>query len=698
MRITCGPSRFPIVGDVLLLVKRLAWLAMIVSLGIAKAGELRTIAELRRLSREESQKNPPALIRGTVTFVTVFDDRAEATVQDATEGIYTYFKTEDAARLQLEDLVEIKGYGDEGAWAPCLRAVEVTILGKGGLPEAKRTDYPALKSSLMDSQLVEIEGMVRDVQYDSSVAPPSTILTVSMPGGRAEVFKQGMPDDHLLGLVDSKVRVTGVPFQYFNQRRQAFEFRLMVTASQQITTVDLPPSPAFDLPVTPLGQLLQYDPKGHSEHRIRARGVVILHWPGEFLFLQDGDDGLLVRSRRTEALKPGDLVDVVAFATMGPYAAFLEDAEFRKIDSGRVPEVMPIALEDLATGDADARLVETQGVLESVSERNGRAYLMIRKGNLIVPAELPVAMEKLPPILPGSIVRVTGVCQVELGPQRRFAIFYRPESAKLLMRSADDVKVMRSAPWWTEKRLSMALTALVAVLGLAGVWLWSLQSRNVRLQREIGAREKAEAEVKRREEERSLLAADLHDSLEQSLTGVALQLQAAGRVKENHSPHLDLAERLLKYSREEVHRAVRDLRQPANEIFDPRQAIRDLVKRSEAASDATFQVDLPDSLPELPGHLSHHLLHLAQEGVTNALKHAEATLILISLKLQDGRIHFELTDNGKGFDTLNRPGVTDGHFGLQGMKERVARLGGKLEIDSKVGDGTRIKVMLPLES
>lgn len=666
--------------------------------------ELRTAGEIRRLSADQIASRPAVVINGRVTFVTLWSGRSEVSLQDETAGIYTYLKNADVLGLKLGDEVEVRGTARPGIWAPCLEAESVVVKGRRSLPEAGVVDYPELKSGSRDCEFVEIEGIVRDVQYDGTVAPPSTIFSVAMRGGRGEVFLSLPQDPSLQELVDSRVRVRGVPFHYFNQRRQVFEFRLMTCERSQIEVLEPAPSKPFEMPVTRVGRLLQYEPEGdsgtsgHSGHRVRVQGVVSLHWPGEFLFLQDGEDGLLVRSRRLTALKAGDRVDVAAFASMGKYAAFLEDAEFRKMDSGMPPKVVAVPLEELATGDADARLVETQGALESVSERNGRAFLMLRKGSLIVPAELPVPMMELPSILSGSLVKVTGICQVELGSQRQFARSYKPEGARLLLRSVGDVVVVRSAPWWTTRRLQLALTGLGVVLVIAMVWAWSLQSRNARLKREMTARERAEAEVKRREEERNLLAADLHDSLEQSLTGVALQLQAAKNqaVENGRSPHLALAERLLKHSREEVHRAVRDLRQPAREAFDLPMALRSLIRRAAVGSKVAFDLDLPEAMPELPGNLSHQVLHLVQEGVTNALKHADASSIRIELKRDAAGIRLEVADDGNGFDQASHPGPAEGHFGMQGMKERAARLGGTLEVDSVAGTGTRIKVVLPI--
>jgi len=231
------------------------------------------------------------------------------------------------------------------------------------------------------------------------------------------------------------------------------------------------------------------------------------------------------------------------------------------------------------------------------------------------------------------------------------------------------------------------------VLFVAMIWASTLQTRKLRLRKEIVAREQAEAEVKRREEERKILATDLHDSLEQSLTGVALQLQAAG--KQSGNEHLELAKRLLKHSREEVHRAVRDLREPVDGELDLGNALAGLVRRSSAGSAVDFTLDLPTRMPELAGHLGPQMLHFAQEGITNALKHADAASIRLGIGDEGEKVALEIEDDGKGFDVTDRPGPADGHFGLQGMKERASRLGGTIEIDSKPDEGTRIRIVLP---
>jgi signal transduction histidine kinase len=316
--------------------------------------------------------------------------------------------------------------------------------------------------------------------------------------------------------------------------------------------------------------------------------------------------------------------------------------------------------------------------------------------------ELPVPLAALPALDTGSVLSVTGVCQVDPGPQRRFARLYLPESARLLLRSVADIRVIRPAPWWNERRLATALASVGAGLLLIAGWTWSLRSRNAQLRNQMEARRRAETEVQRRRDEQSLLAADLHDSLEQTLTGVALQLQAArDQLPPNSNApqeHLTLAERLLEHGRTGVHRAVRDLRLSSQEALDLQDELRELIRTVSAQRKVKVDLSLPESLPELPVQTRCHLLHFAQEAVTNALKHANGEQVLLQLRIEEGRASLMVSDDGRGFDPMECPGPSQGHFGLQGMRERAARMNGTLHLETKPGSGTRLTLSIPILS
>ena len=97
-----------------------------------------------------------------------------------------------------------------------------------------------------------------------------------------------------------------------------------------------------------------------------------------------------------------------------------------------------------------------------------------------------------------------------------------------------------------------------------------------------------------------------------------------------------------------------------------------------------------------PQEMEQHLLRIAQEAVTNVLKHAGASRIVIKLHTEARRISLRIRDNGRGFEQQDVFSSTGGHFGLIGMRERAERLGGELHLASHPGEGTEVEVTVPL--
>ena len=98
----------------------------------------------------------------------------------------------------------------------------------------------------------------------------------------------------------------------------------------------------------------------------------------------------------------------------------------------------------------------------------------------------------------------------------------------------------------------------------------------------------------------------------------------------------------------------------------------------------------------MPAVIEGQLLRVAQEAVTNALKHAEAGRIEVELRFADERITLIVRDDGRGFDADHPPSASSGHFGLFGMRERAIKLEADLRVTSQPGEGTAIQIDVPL--
>ncbi|MGG6264894.1 sensor histidine kinase [Leptolyngbya sp. AN03gr2] len=191
--------------------------------------------------------------------------------------------------------------------------------------------------------------------------------------------------------------------------------------------------------------------------------------------------------------------------------------------------------------------------------------------------------------------------------------------------------------------------------------------------------------------ERTRIARDIHDSLGHSLTGLGIQLEAAQKLQhrdpEQAQRSLFLARQLADQCLHDVRRSLSSLRQSD---FDLNHAIAVLVAQSQQAG---FSIQLDFKLPQLPLQLSHQLYCIVQEGLVNVQKHADATQVILLGRSSADAIFIKLQDNGKGFDRTQQTGG----FGIRGMKERSQILGGQFSIESVVGQGTQIQVIVPVQ-
>jgi PAS domain S-box-containing protein len=197
-------------------------------------------------------------------------------------------------------------------------------------------------------------------------------------------------------------------------------------------------------------------------------------------------------------------------------------------------------------------------------------------------------------------------------------------------------------------------------------------------------------------EERNRMARDIHDTLAQGFTGVIVQLEAAddaigcSRRKEANE-HLQRAAELARRSLSEARRSVHALRPEALQAGNFWDALQGIVKNTTAGTALHTMFELRGQLRDLPAVWQENLLHIGQEGLTNALKYAHARNFETRLTSDTKELRLELRDDGDGFEVNARH---DG-FGLAGMRERVEQMGGSLKITSARGKGTKLVITLP---
>nr|MBI2903848.1 sensor histidine kinase [Chloroflexota bacterium] len=196
-------------------------------------------------------------------------------------------------------------------------------------------------------------------------------------------------------------------------------------------------------------------------------------------------------------------------------------------------------------------------------------------------------------------------------------------------------------------------------------------------------------------EERNRLAREVHDSLGHRLTVSAVQLEGAQRLI---TADPDRAAKMIGNVREEVRQALADLRRTVAALRAPLDtdlplapALTKLAADFQEATGVTVHAAIAPDLPTLPDAARLAIYRVAQEGLTNAQRHARATEVWLDLRRNDGQLALTVRDNGAGLAAGEEAG-----FGLLGLRERAAQLGGRLQLQPLSNGGAELRFDLPV--
>ena len=197
-------------------------------------------------------------------------------------------------------------------------------------------------------------------------------------------------------------------------------------------------------------------------------------------------------------------------------------------------------------------------------------------------------------------------------------------------------------------------------------------------------------------EERNRLSREMHDTIGHRLTVASVQLEGVQKLIAKDPAK---AEKMAETVREQVREALRELRQTVATLREPLEAdlpletsLKKLARSFEEGTGIIVHLMLPDSFPELTTSHRLAIYRTAQEALTNAQKHAGAQQIWLQVARQEEILTLRVSDNGKG---LKAQEEGDG-FGLRGIQERAAQLGGELRLEERKGGGTQVCLSLPV--
>ncbi len=565
--------------------------------------------------------------------------------------------------------------------------------------EPLNTSLTDLLKGRYDCRLVRVEGIVRDA-FLSETNPSWTRILLKDGGCTIDVSVPIATESEaraVTAMMDSRVSVEGICLVAGNGPRRR-SGRIFVCASLASVTrladgrirfEDVP-----DVSTIPLG----LQPSGMAAlGRHRATGTVIARWAEDNALLRtDSEDVVRVGFAADSLPYVGDRIDVAGFPESDFYSLILSRSLWRPIGKAKTGDEAPLdlRLRSLYRNELDLPrlnlswkygLVRIQGTVIDDSDSGERNVLQLVEDGFGVRVDASSVPGALSGVEPGSRISVVGVCVPDVEVWRPNLLVPRVRGFIVVVRTPDDITVLSRPPWWTKRKLWSLVGMLFLIALSASVWCISLNALANRRGRALlrGQMESMRAQLK--VVERTRLAVELHDSLSQNLAAVSMQL-AAGRT--------DVAARTVDACRNELRNCLWDLRSEALEAPDMQTAIE--ITLRPLADRSCFDIRFHVSRTHISDATAHAILHIVRELSANAIRHGGASRVEIAGWLADQELKITIRDNGSGFDPARHLGVADGHFGLAGVRERISRLGGRVEIESACGSGAVFSIHIPM--
>ncbi len=676
--------------------------------GVLSTSTLTNAEQIHRLTRLEAAAGRLVVIHGVVT--STLPKFGAAVVQEGTTGIYINNVNRSSNGLpSVGDLVEVEGTTEAGDFAPRVQASRITRLGIGQFPTPVHPYWDQMINGSLDTEFVEIEGIVTSILTNVPVpAPPGGLfVTLRTHDGKINVLAYDMGGTNEVVLKhseDALIRLRGCLFASWNGETHHVNVSEVYMYNPNVTVVDPAPASAFADAMKSVPDLLLFDPRASALKRVKVSGQ-IMGWRGGEFFAMDGTNGFRFLPREAVSCNIGELVEVVGFPSLTGPSPVLQEALVRKMGMAPLRDARPLGTKDLFRAQNDAVRVKVEAILLNLSEdqktfdlQAGLQRFVARLDNTPgLAAETSPGAGKGPALPIGSRLELTGVYAGNGGN--------RPASEdvasfELLVHSAADIQMLARPPFWTLQHTLILVGVLLGILALSLVWIRLLhhevQTRTDQLQAEVQNREQAERQHALAQE-RARIARDLHDDLGSSLTEISMLATTNPGLKLSVDESAGRMESIAGKSRTLV-KALDEIVWVVDPACDTLSSmIRYLASYVEeylAGMKITCRIQIPNSLSDQPvsGQIRHHLFLAIKEALNNAVRHGHATEIGFRVRVSDDCLYISATDNGTGFDPS---GQFSGH-GLLNLRQRLEQVNGACEFESTAGTGTTITLKVPL--
>ena len=659
---------------------------------------LTTAAAVNEMKREEAQNGYPVKIQGVV--VCIVSNRPAFIVQDATRAVYVVVDSKKISELpQTGSYLEVEGKTDKGSFAPLVRARQFNVLGLGSLPDPIQPTWDQLMNGSLDDQWVEVRGVVEEsILHPAGYPSGWSKMTLRTPGGVlwVDLWLIGTNFEKLEKYEDAVVRLRGCLFVAWDIAAHQLELGHIRMHVDSIV-VDQPAlADEFSAPRKRAAELTLFDPQASAFQRVKVSGQ-ILHMKGRDYFMMDGTNGVQFTLRRPVELHTGDEVEVAGYPELSGAAPFLRLAVARKTGHAALPEPKNLSSDDLPSAIYDSTRVRIEGWLASSRVTATNQVLEIQAGSWRFLARVNVKKISPPLLRIGSRLALVGV-YVAQGGNRVLGDDAAPFD--LLVHSPADIEVLSQPPWWTLQRLLVAVGVLTFALAFMALWITQLhrqvEKRTAELEIQIQNRQRVEHQ-RTMEQERARIAHDLHDDLGSGITEIGM---LAARAKSASAPD-EKRNRYLGQAGDKAREMVTALDEIVWAMNPAHDSLASLVSyfclyadRFLGLANITWRLEGPHETSDqaVDSRRRHQLFLAFKEALNNVVRHSGATEVRLGIHVEQGELRFVIADNGRGLPVSARTEEMDG---VDNMRSRIEKLGGRFEIAGEAGQGTTVRFQVP---
>ena len=613
------------------------------------------------------------------------------------------------APIHAGDIVRATGrvvMKGNGIYAYCF---DMTCLAHKEPEPPLRLTVEELLAGQHDGQIVTVRGEICD-SFPDDIDNRSLYFTLK--DGEKSIYVASsknryskMIRDNIIG---NTVEVTGVWISGRNSvmRRHIGQF-LTLANDESLRIIKARETDIFNAPeITDMRSLMPNEVP--SLERRRITGTVLASWQGNQALVKT-DDGSIVRIDLSFPPVPeaGRRIEAVGFPETDLYAVNLSNVRWRPALGNPIPPEPQVRFPEKSIQADGAtpqqiqaalhgRTVVITGIVRGLPQsESDRRLILEREGNLL-PMDFSSCPDAISGLTIGCTVEVCGVWVMVADNWRPNSVFPKVKGAFVVVNSPDDLRILARPSWWTPGRLLAVIGTLLVILIGVGAWNRALKTVAERTKRELREEVIAHVASDLRVGERTSLAVELHDTIAQNLTGVALEINAANKLIDSDlsgaHKHLNTASKTLSSCRTELKNCLFDLRGNALGQRDMDAAIRLSVAPVIGDAELTVRFNVPRE--HITDASAHAIIRIVRELASNAVRHGGARKVKVAGSTDAGILMFSVTDDGCGFSVAHAPGIDECHFGLQGIRERVARFHGKMSIESTPGKGTHVTVTI----